>query len=216
MFINLVIGIQRTTFFDQAHAIVDRVEDSVRGAVPRGDIIVHAEPVIGIREKLSDKIEWLVLQSTLTAHNISILWVNESFVVDFDIEYPQGTTFVRAHELANEVEVRIRENIPNISDVRIHLEEDTVSVLSARDVTEDEQPLLDRARDYIQSQPLVTSISSMICHLTEDGLRLTASFSLPGTLTLLEMHTIVDAIETGLKGLDKRIIKVFIHAEPAA
>ncbi|MFZ1731939.1 MAG: cation diffusion facilitator family transporter [Bacteroidota bacterium] len=214
VFINLVIGIQRTTFFDQAHAIVDSVEDRVLNAVPRSDVIVHAEPVVGVREKLSDKIEWLVRQSSLTAHNISILWVNDSFVIDFDIEYPQGTTFVEAHELATEVEQRIRDNIPNISDVRIHLEEDTVSVLSARDITDAESILLSQAREFISAHTEIVSISSMSCHETDAGLRLTATFALPRTLSLLQMHTIVDGIETELKSLDKRIVKVFIHAEP--
>lgn len=214
VFINLVIGIQRTRFFDQAHRIVDRVEESVRSAVPRGDVIVHAEPVIGVRERLSDKIEWLVRQSALTAHNISILWVDESYVIDLDIEYPQGTTFIEAHELATEVEQRIRENLPNVSDVRIHLEEDTISVFSASDVTENEQFLLATARQCISAHSEVVSISSMSCHATEEGLRLTASFALPRSLTLREMHIIVDTIETEVKSLDKRIVKVFIHAEP--
>jgi cation diffusion facilitator family transporter len=214
VFINLVIGIQRTTFFDQVHGIVDRVEDNLRAAVPRGDVIVHAEPVIGVRENISDKIEWLVRQSGLTAHNISILWVGEHFVIDFDIEYPQGTTFIEAHDIATEVEQRIRENVPNIHDVRIHLEEDTDSVLTALDVTESEQPLLSRALNSIGAHPEVNSITSMSCHDTESGLRLTATFALPRTLTLFQMHSIVDEIETELKGLDKRIVKVFIHAEP--
>ncbi|MBE0645236.1 MAG: cation diffusion facilitator family transporter [Bacteroidetes bacterium] len=215
VFINLVIGVQRTTFFDQVHGIVDRVEESVRGAVPRSDVIVHAEPVVGVREKLSDKIEWLVRQSGLSAHNITILWVNESYVVEFDIEYPQGTSFTDAHELASEVEQRIRENVVSIAEVHIHLEEDTVSVLSARECSASEEALLARARQYVESHGEILSLESMNCLAKEDGLRLTTTFTLPRSHSLREMHAIVDAIESGLKSLDPRIVKVFIHAEPA-
>lgn len=215
IFINLVIGIQRTEFFDRVHGIVDDVEDSVRRAVPRSDVLVHAEPVIGVREKLSDKIEWLVLQSGLTAHNIAILWVDDRFVVDFDIEYPEGTTFVEAHDFASEVETRMRENLSDIADVHIHLEEDSVGVQHAVDVTESERPLLTRVFDCIGSHERVSAITSLACLSTSDGLRITATFALPTALSLREMHTVVDDIEADVKNLDQRIVKVFIHAEPA-
>ncbi len=215
VFVNLVIGVQRTTFFDQVHGIVDKVEENLRRAVPRSDVIVHAEPVVGVREKLSDKLEWLVRQSGLSAHNITILWVDENYVVEFDIEYPQGTSFVEAHELAGEVEQRIRDNVPSISDVHIHLEEETVSVLSARECTVGEDALIHQAREKVRLHPQVLTVSSMSCLATEDGLRLSTTFTLPPTLSLREMHGIVDAIESELKGLDQRIMKVFIHAEPA-
>jgi cation diffusion facilitator family transporter len=215
VFINLVIGVQRTTFFDQVHGIVDRVEDSVRAAVPRCDVIVHAEPVTGVREKLSDKIEWLVRQSGLTAHNVSILWVNERYVVDFDIEFPEGTTFSAAHEMSTEVEQRIRENIPNISTVHVHLEEDAVGVLSARDVTAEESLLIDRIGERLSGQTHPLSLASLHCLETPEGLRINATFILPRSLSMREMHGIVDAVESEIKALDPRILKVFIHAEPA-
>ncbi len=215
IFINLVIGIQRTEFFDRVHSIVDDVEESVRMAVPRSDVLVHSEPVVGVREKLSDRIEWMVRLSGLTAHNIAILRVDDRYVVDFDIEYPEGTTFVQAHDLASEVEARMHDNLSNIADVHIHLEEDSVGERSAQDVTESERPLLARVLDCIESHDSVSAVTSLACLSTDEGLRVTATFALPGLLSLRDMHTIVDDIETDVKSLDQRIVKVFIHAEPA-
>ena len=214
VFINLVIGVQRTTFFDHVHGIVDRVEDSVRAAVPRGDVIVHAEPVVGVREKLADKIEWLVRQSGLTAHNISILWVDDRYVVDFDIEYPEGIGFSRAHELATEVEQRIRGDIANIASVYIHLEEEQTEVASARDVTARETALVDAVRRLVDSSETDMRLSSLTCLECTDGLRINAVFVLPSALSLRDMHAVVDAVESEIKALDRRILKVFIHAEP--
>jgi cation diffusion facilitator family transporter len=214
VFINLVVGIQRTTFFDRAHGIVDSVEESVREALPRADILVHAEPVVGIREKLSDKIEWLVRQSDLTAHNISILWVDEHYVIEFDIEYPQGTSFEEAHDMASVVEARIRTDIQNVGDVRIHLEEESVRALGARDVSETEKELLDRCGAYLETQGAVCDAGPMNIFQTEEGMRLSVTVSLSRTLSLGEMHQIVDHLENGLKAIDSRIETIFIHAEP--
>jgi cation diffusion facilitator family transporter len=215
VFINLVIGIQRTTFFDRAHAIVDSVEDGVRRALPRADILVHAEPVVGVREKLSDKVEWLVRQSALTAHNIAILWVDDAYMIEFDIEYPQGTSFEEAHDLATEVEARIRKHIANVRHVHIHLEEDTVGALNARDISSDEASLLQRCAEYLEGQEMICAVGMLRLFATEDGLRLSITVSLPRGLSLSEMHHHVDHLENGLSALDSRIDDVFIHAEPA-
>ncbi|MBR9979116.1 MAG: cation diffusion facilitator family transporter [Bacteroidetes bacterium] len=215
VFINLVIGVQRTTFFDQVHDIVDRVEENVRARIPRCDLIVHAEPVVGVRERLSDNIEWLVRRSGLTAHNICILWVDEHYVVDFDIEYPQGTSFVDAHAVSTQVRQRILDEVANVGEVRIHLEEEMVSVLEARNVSEQERDLVDGIRACIRTQHGVSCVTSVTCYETKMGLRVTATFALPKSLTLLEMHGIVDVIETDLKLLDQRIAEVFIHTEPS-
>ncbi|MCB2204194.1 cation-efflux pump [bacterium] len=214
VFVNLIIGIQRTTFFDRAHAIVDGVEESVRAALPQADILVHAEPVIGVREKLSDKIEWLVRQSDLTAHNISILWVNEQYLIEFDIEYPQGTSFEVAHETASVVEQRVHEHIANVGEVHIHLEEDHVSAENALDVSAAEAQLLERCTSHMHETPGVLGVRSIHLYSTSSGIRLSASVSLPASLSLSEMHHIVDQLENGLRLLDARIDDIFIHAEP--
>ncbi|MBN1447459.1 MAG: cation diffusion facilitator family transporter [Bacteroidetes bacterium] len=215
VFINLVIGIQRTTFFDRAHGIVDDVEDAVRTVHPRADLIVHAEPVIGVREKLADKIEWLVRQSGLTSHNVTILWVNDRYHIEFDIEYPQGTTFVEAHEIASHVENRIMAELPNVADVRIHLEADSTIVLPARDVTTREADLVRRCSEFITDHGRRITVQTVSIYEEEAGLKVSCTIGLPSELRLQEMHAIVDQIEHVIKGSDPRITDVFIHAEPA-
>jgi len=214
LFINLVIGIQRTTFFDRAHGIVDAVEAAVREVLPRADLIVHPEPVIGVREKLADKIEYLVRQSGLTAHNVLLLWVNDQYYIEFDIEYPQGTPFSEAHEIASIVENRILREIPNVSDVRIHLEEDTTAVLPARPAASAERDhVIQRASDVIAAHA-GCGLRGIDVFEIEEGLKLSITITLPASLTLQEMHAIVDQIEHALLAGEERICSVFIHAEP--
>jgi cation diffusion facilitator family transporter len=214
MFVNLVIGIQRTTWFDKAHAIVDRVEQAISGEYPRTDVIVHSEPVVGIREKLSDHIEWLVRQSGLTAHNVQILWVDDGYVLDFDIEYPQGTTFTDAHALASEVEDRIRGALPLMREVRIHLEEEMVTAIPGREVTDREHSLVHDAEALFLRRTEIRSCSEIRCYETGEGLKFSACVQLPARLSLSEMHGIIDALEGEIKLLDSRIRGVFLHAEP--
>lgn len=215
IFINLVIGIQRTTWFDKAHSIVDNVEEALRTLLPRSDVIVHSEPVVGVREKLSDHIEWLVRQSDLAAHNVQILWIEDGYVLDFDIEYPQGTSFTDAHAQATAVEDRIRTALPMVRDVHIHLEEESVSAIPGTDVTDTEKELVAGVSRIFQSRGTSVLKHEIRCYLTQDGLKFSASVQLPASLTLAEMHSIVDGFERDIKALDSRIHTVFLHAEPA-
>lgn len=216
IFINLVVGIQRTTFFDRAHGIVDAVEAAIREAYPRADIIVHAEPVIGVREKLADKIEWLVRQSGLTAHNVMILWIDDQYHIEFDIEYPQGTGFGEAHEISSLVENRILREVPNVADVRIHLEEDSTAVLAARYASADVRERIDeRIRTIVEARDDVI-LRTMSVYEFEGGLKLSVTVALPVSLSMQQMHAIVDQLEREFKAADPELTSVFIHAEPSA
>lgn len=214
LFINLVIGIQRTAYFSTAHDIVDKVEEAVLDALPRCDILVHAEPVVGVREKFADSIEWLVRRHGVRPHNLQILWVDDSYVLDFDIEFPQGTSFREAHDIASQVENTVREALPMVGQVHIHLEEDSVTATPGRDASAEEGALLHRLGEVIAAHPAVRKVGAIRCYTTPDGLKVSASCALPAGMSLAAMHAEVDALESAIKAVDARIRKVFLHAEP--
>jgi divalent metal cation (Fe/Co/Zn/Cd) transporter len=150
----------------------------------------------------------------LTAHNVQILWVDDGYILEFDIEYPEGTSFLTAHTLANEVEERIRGAVPAVRVVNIHLEEEQNSALHGDDTTSDETTLVQRITELFDRSPAVQSMTELRCHTTRDGLKISAAITLPSAMTLREMHAIVDNIEGDIKKLDSRIDTVFIRAAP--
>ena len=216
LFVDIVIGIERTKTFDEVHSIMDSVESEIRALHPSADCIVHAEPVIGEFEPMSESITWIVQQEGLVPHNIVILRHEGASNVHFDIEYPPETGFEEAHELASALEQKIQLLLPNISDIVIHLEEKRAGEQDAKPVTDAERDLVQCIDAVLRNDSEVHSIRDIKCYKTLRGLKIAVGCALDRTLSLRHTHDIVDRVETEIYRLDQRIVKVFIHAEPVS
>lgn len=213
-FVDAVIGIRRTASFDSVHTIMSAVEDAVAEVIPRSDVMVHSEPTIGKNERLIDSIHWLVNQYNLTPHNITILRIENKFHIDLDIEYPVGTTFEKAHELAEQIEKKIFAEITDVGKVSIHLEQEMAWDGVSTDVSSQETTLIDLIRNALAKIPSVEASNGITCYKGERGIKINVTCSLRPTMDLKDVHDVVNAIETTISQLDSRITKVFVHAEP--
>ncbi len=213
-FVNAVIGVHRLETFNSVHRIIDAVEDSVRSAFPRADVLVHAEPTIGKGESVRDAVAWLVQMSGFTAHNVLVLRVDGRFHIALDIEFPLGTTLIRAHEAATQVEKRIVSELPEVAEVSVHLEEDASIIVEAENAAEEEAPLLDRIKAALAEAGHVRRCAGISCFRTARGLKIALTCSIDDTLTLKQAHDLVNRIESDISAMDPRIVKVFVHTEP--
>ena len=214
IFIEVVVGIHRLATFDQVHRIMDAVEKIVEESIPRADIIVHAEPVMGPDERLTDSITWLVQQFGLIPHNIVVLESEGRYHIHFDIEYSFGTSFEEAHTSASKIEKKILQELPDVAEVHVHLEEESSQAITANQVTDTEQPLITQIRDVIAKEPQVSLCTSVQCFQSRRGLKIGVHCNIDSRLSLKDAHTVVNKIEVLISNLDARIIKVFVHAEP--
>lgn len=214
-FLDAVIGIRRTRTFDEAHSIMTAVEEAVNRALPRCDVVVHAEPVLGADERMSESLVWIVNQFKLVPHNITILRIDGRHHVDLDIEYPTGTPFAAAHDLAARIEERIRREIDDIAEVSVHLEEEMAWNGESVDVTREEEALTRRITESVGANPRVAAEGVVTIYRGQRGLKVNITCSLDREMKLTDVHDVVNAIETAVSQLDPRITKVFVHAEPA-
>jgi cation diffusion facilitator family transporter len=213
-FIDTRIGIARTASFDEAHDIMETVEQNVTRGVPRSDIMIHSEPVIGDAERLPDSIHWLVRREGLMSHNLSLLAVDGALHLDLDIEFPPGTAFADAHRRAERVEQRIRESLPSIDSVCIHLEEQAPEADAATDVTDGMPALVEAIGRCVASDPDVRATRDIRCYDSGRGLIVTITCALPAGFSLKQSHSAVNRVELAVMQRETRIAKVFIHAEP--
>jgi len=213
-FVDTIIGIQRTTSFDDAHAIMSAVEDTIHQLIPRADVIVHAEPVASENEDPTTTINWIVGQFGLIPHNIALLQMRDFLVLNMDIEFPHGTGFHSAHDAAEQIEKRIKDYFPEITRVCIHMEEARTVFIESRDVTADEESLVKAIRHQLETNAYILEVGTIRCYLTGVHIKVNVSCKVSPDLSLEESHVIVDAIEMSLANTDQRIKKVFVHAEP--
>jgi cation diffusion facilitator family transporter len=215
IFVDTIVAVRRTMPFQQAHAIMDKIEQAVRARHKEIDIVVHAEPAESSDESVADKIRIIIGRKGISPpHNLEVHTVNGRHHVAFDIEYAEGKSFVEAHRLTDEIELEIRREIPSIEHLTIHMEEDEPNQAGATDTPED--PHLQNAiKKIVESSDDIIQCTSV--KLVGVGERFNAAVdcTIARDRTLEEVHRIVSRLETRLYEKFPQIRRVIIHAEPS-
>lgn len=230
VYVDAVVAIRRTVSFQQAHAIMDRVEEAVQAIQANADIVVHGEPFESSDESIADKIRMLVINKGLRPpHNLNVHTARPTtreltplsdaqneYHIDFDLEYPRGFSFSQAHDIASDIEQKIYKALPSVKKVTIHLEEHEASpehAGAAEDVTRKEADLTEKIRRAVERNKEISSCKEVTL-LQGDELDAALTCSLPRNKTLDEVHHIISEVESSLYREFKILHRITIHAEP--
>ncbi len=215
VFVDTSVAIKRTLPFERAHAIMDSIERTIHGLHSNVDVVVHAEPLESPDETISDKIRMIVIEKGLRApHNLEVHSVQGKHYIDFDIEYQKGKSFIEAHEMTDEIEKAIRENLDSVQKVTIHMEEYEPEERSFTDVTAEERLLLERIRKSMLADTRIRETSGIALLKVGDSYNLTLTCHIDKSITLDDVHSIIAKVEGDLYLQFKQLRRVTIHAEP--
>lgn len=215
VFVDTSVAIKRTLPFERAHAIMDNIERTIHSLHTNVDVVVHAEPLESPDETIADKVRMIVLEKGLRApHNLEVHKVLGKYYIDFDIEYQKGKSFIEAHEITEEIEKAIRDDMESVQNVTIHMEEYEPKERIFTDVTTDERLLLERIRESMLADPRVRETSAIALLKVGDSYNLTLTCHIDKSKTLDEVHSIIAKIEGDLYMQFKQLRRVTIHAEP--
>jgi cation diffusion facilitator family transporter len=214
IFVDTIVAVRRTTPFQQAHAIMDQIEQAVRSRHKDIDIVVHAEPAESSDESIADKIRIIVARKGISPpHNLEVHTLNGRHQVAFDVEYAEGKSFVEAHKMTDEIEIEIRREIPSIEHLTIHMEEDEPDQPGAADTPED--PHLQNAiKKIVDANADVIQCTSVRLVGVGERFNVAVDCTIERERTLEEVHRIVSRLETRLYDKFPQIRRVVIHAEP--
>jgi cation diffusion facilitator family transporter len=215
VFVDATVAIKRTTTFERAHSVMDAVERAVHGAHPNVDVIVHAEPIETEDETIADKVRMFMTGRGLRApHNLEVHRTRGRYFIDFDLEYPRGTSFVDAHEISEEIEREIGAGLDGVEKVTIHIEEYQPAEEELREVTEEERALGEDIRARVILDERVLGCSDVTLLRTAGGYDASITCQVAASRALDDVHTIVAEVESGLYRRFTDLRRVTIHAEP--
>ncbi len=215
VFVDTTVAIRRTTPFQLAHGIMDKVEKAIHDRHTNVDVIVHAEPFESSDETIADKIRMIVVRKGIRPpHNLEVHDRDGRLHVEFDVEYAAGLPFVEAHKMADEVEADIRRELPSVKHVTVHLEEYLPGQNEVVPRAEDDT-LHREILNFLGSQEDVRAYSDVQVLCGEDLCTLTLTCVFDRSLTLAEVHRQVSQLEIRLYDRFSDIRKVTVHAEPA-
>jgi cation diffusion facilitator family transporter len=208
-FADVVIGIPPGAAVGQGHAAADRVEDALRERLPDIDVVVHVEPRGGegsIRERALAAA--LGVSHVREIHNLAVLDVDGRVEVSLHLKLPGELELEQAHDIAEDVERAILSVVPEVEDVRTHLEPLTEAA-AAREVDVDVEAVERVVREDTGGPPRELRFVR-----TDEGLVAFLTLGVGGESSLSEAHTLASVVEERVREAVPGIADVVVHTEP--
>jgi cation diffusion facilitator family transporter len=208
-FADVVIGIAPGAAVGQGHAAADRVEDALREALPDADVVVHVEPrgaETGIRERALAAA--LGVSQVREIHDLTVLEVDGRVEVSLHLKLPGELSLDRAHGIAEQVELEIKDAVPEVDTVRTHLEP-LAEAAAGEEAEVDEGAVAAAVRDETGSSPRELRFVR-----TDDGIVAFLTVGLGARESLADAHERASALEERVRSAVPGIADVVVHTEP--
>lgn len=199
----------------------DRIASRARRRVKeitgeRSSVLVQLRADRAAAATLRERLTTAVAMEGQVAHNITLRRSEEGAHGDLHLELSGRLSLEEAHAVADRVEARIREQVPELDRVDIHLElhEETPDRAS---------PIEAQVRAAIEARVLRVAsgivgdgaVHDVLLTQTPGGIYLSCHCFLPGATRLEEAHALTDRLEAGLRRAVPELVRVSVHAEPA-
>jgi len=211
-FADVVIGVPPGAAVGQGHAAADAVEDALHRALPRSDVVVHVEPQqdeAALRERVLAAAQRVPLVREI--HNLTVLRVGPVTEVSLHLKLPGELSLEDAHSVATEVERAIVESVPEVDEVRTHLEP-IAEAEEGRSVDEAAagRELVERiVQETTGQRPRELRFLN-----TDRGLLAYLTLGLDASTPLAEAHARASEIEERIRREQPGIADVVVHTEP--
>lgn len=208
-FVDVDIGIAPAAAVGQGHDAADRVERCLHDVFPDLDVVVHVEPRGGegdLRERVLAAAHGVGRVREI--HNLAILDVQGRVEVSLHLKLPGDLSLDEAHAIAERVERAILEAVPEVTEVRTHLEP----------LTETAAALETRADEQAVEQAVMAETGSPPRELrlvrTDEGVVVFLTLAVSGDESLAGAHARASAVEERVRAAVPGVADVVVHTEP--
>jgi divalent metal cation (Fe/Co/Zn/Cd) transporter len=211
-FADVVVAIPPGRAVIEGHAAADEVEQAIERVLPNSDVVVHVEPSRrGLT--LRDRVLAIALSepSVSEAHDITIFDHGDQRSVSLHIKLPADSSLVSAHEVAERIEDAIRA-LPNVSDVRTHLEP-LEHPIAADPSAGDDPHALETIKTIVQRYADSPARDLRLLP-TEEGDVLFITLPVGADASLDKAHQLASRLEEELRQELPAIADVVVHTEP--
>ena len=214
VFVDLIVGVDRSTSLEEAHRIATAVEERVLVLVPEGDVVVHVDPIADEAETLVQTVSAIAARLGAQVHNIHAHDVRGHLHVSLHLEVDDSLTLGAAHDLADRFEAAVRRELSGVTEVSTHLEPRAAPVHRAplTPVTAAEVRAL--VGQVVSEVREIHSCHDIQVHAGHDGLHVSLHCFADPDLPIVEAHSLADEVERRIMTRLPGVVQVLVHIEP--
>jgi len=216
LFVDLRVTFESETTFERAQSLMDLAELLVHEQFPDADVMIYAASKEPSASDLVEKTRYIAHRRNLRVHDVAAYEMTGQVKVDLDLEVDPNLTLEAAHDQATNLESEIKQKVPEVKEVTIHLEplprEVEATDGSAASQTAIEKKLLEIAH----KTPGVLDCHSIEARQAGKEVVVSLHCTLNPDLPVAQAHDITEKLKSRFRQAFPQIMKINIHAEPRA
>jgi divalent metal cation (Fe/Co/Zn/Cd) transporter len=215
VFVDLVVNVDRSASLEEAHQIAQIVDERASQIMPRGDVVVHVDPVRRLGESLSQTVSAVAARLGLRVHDVHAHVVQDRYFVDLHVEVPADLTLGLAHDRVSRLELAIREELPQVRDIHSHIEPLASPIVPVGPLNEEERSELHaRIEAVVNEVPELNGCSRLHIRPGPGGYDIVLHCLGDPDLPVAEAHRLADQVEKLLHVRIPGIRRVLVHVTP--
>jgi len=220
LFIDATIEINRVLPFASVEHILNDIKQKIEKEFSGVEVNLHPHAVKLDYESTFETIKLITSEEGLLPHNIELSRDEKGAVsLDLHLEFPPKSSFWEAHLESEIIEENIKKQLPSISNIILHLEEERpdYAMTLVHNITQQKKVLAEEISTLAKSSNLfVKDVKDLTLLESEPYKELKLAFTiiLDKNLSLAAAHDIVTSVEQTLRKKFPELSRIVIHSEP--
>ena len=209
------VRVPRTLPLESVAAIKRNIVRSIEEELPRSEITVSTQPIALDSETVLDRVMLIAAKRRIPVHHVTVQEVAGRLSISLDLEVDGRMSLGAAHSLASKLEGALRAELGPEIEIDTHIEPLRASPLAGRDeqVSVNER-ITGRLRAMADEVGQIHDVHSVRVRRTADGLIVNYHCRFDPTLTVADVHSLVDEMERRFRTGEPDVIRLVGHAEP--
>ena len=211
IFADVTISLRGDTSFDRAHEISSKVENNIKNKMSNAAITIHFEPDwknVPLDAKINDIAKGV--DGVMEVHNIISHKTKGKTYSNLHVMVDREINLYSAHKISEAIEQKIKENIPEIEHVTIHLEPFLIVPIN---LNVEDKITEEKIREILKKYEVIRKIGRIVSLNFENILKIDIDCSFDKELSIEKVHDLTSEIEHVIRAEIKNAV-ITIHPEP--
>ncbi len=213
--VNMQVQLDGNLTSKETHKIALDIEREVKNAIPNARVTIDTEPFGNGRENIWKLVKDIAENApgSRGVHNIHIQKIDGKLCVDFHLEVSANMTVMQAHNIADQIEKKIKAANQDISDVTVHIE--SASDRISKELAGIENELESYIEHVAESFPEIKNVCDIKVRKFGASLHLVLQCHFDPKLSIKKAHEISSQLESMIRKAYPNVARIDIHEEPA-
>lgn len=214
LFVDVLLTLESNIPFEHAESVVNLVETKIHELFPTADVMINATPRKPSSEDLLERIRAVAHRHKFLIHEVTAYEVDSTVHVHLDLEVDPALTFDSAHEQATRLEHHLKQDLPELGQIYIHIEPLESGVEAGNTARLDESEVKRVLMDVVRETPGLLDCHEVEAHQVGGNMVVGLHCTLDPQLPMSRVHDITEILEFRLRQAFPQVFQVNIHPEP--